>query len=599
MRKIGLIFFLFIPLAYAINTPSSTTIAEKTCILNASPPSIFLYIPPNSTQASSFFVKAEYPGNLGLNVTLNKTGEIKDWISLEKEKVELAPGETKEVKFNVTSNSSLGLFKGGINLTADEQNFFINLTINVTENVGRVNVSVRDIVGNLVEGASIFLWMNSYLKDSGSTDELGIWVSKWQVEGNYSIEVAKAGYLTKTQNVTILAGKTVSVSIILEPRGAPILDVSPSFISESAYVGDKITKILIISNKGDMVLDDIEIFSDVAWIAFNQDFIDYLQPGESQLIYAYLLANSPGTFSGNIFVNSANDGNLTIPVILQVASRLPISFPSISLPSYPVKKEKGIEIVEYPREINVSQGEVKLFSVKVRNNGTESLDAKILFETSFRTKISPLSLKLLPNSSQVFLIELRIPSNARLGEHRLTLKAVGDGCFDERIIKVNVFPRREEKDELKNEITELRKLIEKIWLEALEAGTKGYNITKVLDFLNKSKASVELSESFLESDDIENSKKYLEEGRIYLEKAVVELSRIKSVELKIKYVPFEFYILIFILLSSLGILAFITFLLKIRYERKIRLLSFFKKNGRNKEQTFRAGEKTRKIKRKI
>jgi len=190
---------------------------------------------------------------------------------------------------------------------------------------------------------------------------------------------------------------------------------------------------------------------------------------------------------------------------------------------------KKIEIVEYPEDLNATRGEVKLFSVTVKNTGNVRLtNVSVRLEnTNFVTKTSPQTTELAENSTQTFLVRLEIPDNANLTEYTLTLKTIGDGIIDSKTIKLKIVSLAV-KERISIGLEEVSTLMDRIWLEALEAGAEGYNETEVYEKLNEAKRNLRISQEYLLKDDYEKAEFYLEEAKMNLEEAVTKLAESKK-----------------------------------------------------------------------
>jgi hypothetical protein len=400
----------------------STTINAVYNILNVSPISFELKIPPANKSEDSINISAEFPGNTGLNVTLNKSGEIAGWITLETLVVNLSYGEYRIIDFNITvpEAQSLGIYYGWINLTSEDgQKKDVNITVNVTEQVGRINVTVNNTIGNPVVAATVFIWDTiPSLVDSGSTNDNGNWLSDWLEPENYTVEVVKDGYETQTKNITLAVGEAEQTFITLQPIAAPVLDVSPLTLSESGFVGQRITKILTIRNIGDMNLINITLNSTSDWISFDTQFIPIITPGNYTYVNAYLgpIANT-GTYLGTININSSNDGDEIIPVAFQIStpSAPPTpggGTPGISTPPKIEALNASLSIVEYVEKVIVNEGDIKFISVHVKNTGNRTLkDVKLSIQgipTDWYS-VDKEKVDLDINETEIFIVKLEIP----------------------------------------------------------------------------------------------------------------------------------------------------------------------------------------------
>jgi len=453
---LAILFFLLVLFFYLKPGPitgrTSSGISEITTsinavynVLNISLMKYELKIPPGNKSEKSMNITAEFPGNTGLNVTLTKSGEIADWISLEINTVNLSMGETQNVKFNVTVpiSQALGIYYGWINISSEDgQKKDVNVTVNVTTELSRINVSVNNTIGNPVQYATLFIWNTiPSLVDSGSTDSNGNWISDWLNPGNYTVEVVKNGYATQQQNVTLETGETEQVFITLQPIAAPVLDVSPSSISESALTGATATKVLIIRNIGDLNLVNVTINSTSSYISFSDQLISVIAPGN----YTYVNASlgplyEPGIYLGTIFINSSNDGNYTIPVAFQVSNPIAPSGGGGVPPAIGILKG-NISIVQYSERIEVSQGEIKYLQIQIYNIGETILRdtrLEIIGVSSDWYSIEPERIDIQINRSQIFVVKLKIPLNASLGSYPLAFRAISDTLSDTKVALLTI-----------------------------------------------------------------------------------------------------------------------------------------------------------------
>lgn len=401
-------------------------------------------VPPGNISGDNFTVTAELPGNTGLNVSFVKSGDIASWITLETNMVNLTPAENQTVNFNVTvpSSQALGVYYGWINATSEDgQKKDINITVNVTTDLGRANVSVINTLGDPVDAATVFIWdMVPSLKDAGSTNSNGLWLSKWLNPGNYTVEVVKSGYQTSQQNTTIYASQTTKVNVTLYPSAAPVLDVSPSSISESTNAGNMVTRILTVMNIGDMNLINVTLNSSESWISFSSQFISLIEPSNYTYVNAYLgPIDTPGIYYGSIFVNSSNDGNKTIPVVLQVNQIQPPP----SGGGGGVSTQRKIVITKYPERINVTQGDVRFLTIVVNNNGNDVLSdtsVEILGIDKSWYSVDPEKFNLPGGQSQTFVIKLKIPVYAESKDMPIVFKAFSGSVVDVRSALLSIGP---------------------------------------------------------------------------------------------------------------------------------------------------------------
>ncbi len=519
------------------DTASSVGVNEKNCTLEID--SELNVSVPNGSASNGFFnLSAVYPGNLWLNVTLTREGGIASWITFSGENstnVSLSPGETRLMNLTVSApaSASLGLYFANITAeSGDGQIKKLNLTVNVTQSVGRIRSFVNDTLGTPVEGATVFVWFDSYPKDSGSTNSSGLWLSSWLSPGNYTVEASKAGYITKVENVTVSGAMNVTnVTITLEPGGAPVLDVSPSAISASSYVGDIATKLLTIMNIGDMTLDDINI-SGPGWMSFSKDFISSLSQGSYENVEVSMVSSSVGTYEGDILVTSANDGNVTVHVTFDVSKKPAARGPSGPSGPLPVPPGKAaINITKYDKVVNVTAGEKKTFPVTVENSGNVTLSSIVLSigGVDFDADVTPEIVRSLePGRRSIFLVDLSVPAETSPGDYAALLTASAEQASDSKEFTIHVFEVGEEPEgvsDLLSEIENLEELADEVWREAVLAEMEGKNVTTVFDLLKEAKGSLRMARSYLESEQYEQTGGFIEDARNYIKGAVDELAK--------------------------------------------------------------------------
>ena len=298
-------------------------------------------------------------------------------------------------------------------------------------------------------------------------------------------------------------------------------------------VGDQASIIVNSTNTGN-ILGDFKVrlvISKDNETFFNSTCNFSLDVSEEETCIFYYTPNQAVTYQLQAELWDQNEIQLfdTSSKNMTVASKIiPPPSGGPSAPSRPVAPTvKSIEIIDYPSEINGTIGEIKLIPIKVKNTGNVLLNnvTLIIDGIPFFTKVSPDNIKLPSNSTQIFLIRITIPQEAKFTEYNMSVKAVGDSVSDTKFIKFRISAVTKQ-EMIKSEIEDLRNLIEKIWEETIDLGMKGYNVTDVFDILNQAKENLRIAEDYFEKEDYDNSEKYLENVRTKLEEAVVKISQL-------------------------------------------------------------------------
>ena len=574
---------LFYSVSHAAPTDTSqsetnTTINSFNNTLNMSPVERSVFLFPGNETSSWVDIESVLPGNSGTNVTVAKE-EAGDWIKFDGANstyLEVPAGETYPVNFtvtvpygttkgvyfaNITSNSSFG------------ETMKTNLTINVTDDVGRILVTVLDSLGGRIESASVFVWdLVPMLQDTGSTDSDGEYLSCWLPPGNYTVEATKAGYSLEQKNGTVVGDQNTSfVNVTLEPTGAPVLEVSPSSISETAYTGDQVSRLLVISNTGDMTLVNVTLNSTVSWISFQEEFIASIIPSNFENVYAYLgPLSSTGLREGKILVKSANDGEENITVFFDVRSRpsspssnggstTPTSWPA------PAPSNKELSIAEFSPEMNVTIGESVLLSIEVENTGDVELsDVSVSVGGPFEFTVSPASAVIEPGFTKTFLISFEVPPESEPKNHSLVLMVSGGGVSDSATVflKVEVLKDELEEQLLTGRIQDMREIVDKVWSEAVQLGSLGNDVKDILKILQNATQKLDLAQGYIIMGDYDSARTMVETMRSLAESAVVGMSEMRTIPAGPGNVPLEIAVAaaaVFLIQLSVIVFQFVYF----------------------------------------
>ncbi|MCK5476776.1 MAG: hypothetical protein KAI55_02560 [Candidatus Aenigmarchaeota archaeon] len=558
---------------------SSTQINKKVCTMNISPSEMNISVYVSQITSSYLNLFAGSDGNyLDVNLTVV---DDRNWTTINENYIELYWNETHKVSFNVSVWEHPCPKKHTVIIYAnstDGQSKYANLTINVLE-VGRINVTVNDIAGNLLQNASVFVW-NSYLNYSSFTDSDGNFISEWFPENNYTITISKDGYSSQSIDIELCNESTIDIPVVLSQRPyfITIFPISMSYIHRSdnnptptqnvdfwVYVNDddngvdELTAMFYYSTDNKQTWSSKEMIYDPITETWNGQLDGY---SPQTIVYYYVTVTdnystirSPGSsYDYLVWDNPPSQPETSQPSGSSVISGGNVIILLIA----------KIEIVNYPKQLNITRGGSKLFSITIENTGEVTLkDIQILLKTNFLVKISPSkSDEMKPKERRIFLIELQIPEEAESKQHILILKANSYEITTEKIIILDVLEElSEEEIELKNvtlkrQINDLNDLINNVWDEALRAGLEGKNVTIVFELLKGAKESLTRAEIYLEDGDYNKTEEEILKSKKFLEDAVIEFSKLKYPKLKCPIIDVSFmsicliwWIVIVILLS--------------------------------------------------
>jgi hypothetical protein len=546
---IGILLLVFFQPCFSEPTttlPSDTnaSINDYNNSLDIDPYSKVTFVPPNGQTHDFFEVIATSPGNSGLNVTVSKQGGVEAWVLFDGSSSTdfyVQPGDEVRTNFTVTVPPSTPSTIYYTNITVNSsfgENAVLNLTVNVTDDVGMFNVTVKDPLGDPIGQASVFIWTPlNVLVDTGTTNSNGTYDSKWLQPGNYTVEATAAGYDVNTNNGTLQGDLNVTkVTVILDPVGAPILEVSPVSISETAYTGSQVTKTLIISNTGDLSLVNVTLNATVGWISFSKTLITSIAPFGEDTVTAYLgPLGTAGTYQGAIVVNSENDGNQTITTILDVRESGGDDSPTgggetPSTGGFP-PSVRDLEIVNFVNKINATRGGTKLVGINVENTGDVRLsEVSVSMGGPFNTRVSPESAEILAGFTKIFLVSIDVPADAELGTTNFIVIASGGGVSDTKNLEVEVLPLRDAdvEENLRDTINEMRQLIDSIWGEAVRLGTEGYDMETVFATLQNATRRINNAEGSVDLGNYPSARLELGNVRNFAENAVNQMAELKA-----------------------------------------------------------------------
>ena len=119
-------------------------------------------------------------------------------------------------------------------------------------------------------GATLFAQGDPYTFTTSSDPATGLY-SLWAFSGTYTLDVFAEGYVTRTIPVTITAGTTTTLPICLV-RNEPVMQLSPTSLAETLFVGEMATQTMTISNIGPVSLDySLVISPEVGYTYLDSD----------------------------------------------------------------------------------------------------------------------------------------------------------------------------------------------------------------------------------------------------------------------------------------------------------------------------------------
>ncbi len=153
-----------------------------------------------------------------------------------------------------------------------------------------------------------------------------------------------SGNITISSNDPDRATRTLSVSVIVQPRPVPAISVQETAVDFGAIeAGQTGQRTITIQNTGTASLEITGIESDVPGLTFD-DTMFTLEPEGSQMVTITFPSSTAGTFSGNITISS-NDPDratrtLSVSVIVQAAPApvLVVGEPAIDFGSIDAEK---------------------------------------------------------------------------------------------------------------------------------------------------------------------------------------------------------------------------------------------------------------------
>lgn len=483
-------------------------------------------------------------------VKIIASGELAKWVLVSEPSFELAGNESRslEVWVYVPEDAEFRNYTGTLEvhsfLVAGDSGKMTGLVagfVNTSIIRGsRINLIVNNTSGARIASANVSIWApGPVLNETGVTDANGTYLSGILAVAIYEIYAEKTGYAIwgTTANVTI--GSTQEAAITLPPPDDPMLNTSPEAISTSAKKGNMKQVTLSVLNEGGAALYNVTLVDNSTWISLGTGFISSIVAGGSQNVNVNLGPISTiGTYNGEIFLNSSNDGNKTVPVSFVVTPKPTPPGPSggggggggagSSL------NASQIGIVSYPTEESVIAGEILMFIITVENLGYLPLrDVTLQIQNLPGTyTMAPEELELLEVfGRQTFLVDVRVREDAIRGSYPVGVTAVSDKASDSVVFPFVVMEKPTvyvDENVLSRELAEIRTALEILWGETLLAQTEGKDVSGVFSLLNEVKSAIGLTEDFIGVDDIGGARNSLDSAKSFMQSAALALSKARS-----------------------------------------------------------------------
>ena len=205
-----------------------------------------------------------------------------------------------------------------------------------------------------------------------------------------------SGNITISSNDPDRATRTLSVSVIVQPRPVPVLAVQETAVNfGTVEVAQTVQQMITIENTGTAPLEVTGIESDVSGLTFTPSMFT-LAPNGSRTVTITFPSSTAGTFSGNITISS-NDPDratrtLSVSVIVQAA-------PAPVL----VVGEPAIDFGSIDAEKTAQQ------TFTIENTGTAPLEITGIESDVSGLTFEPSMFTLAPNGSQTVTITFPKP----------------------------------------------------------------------------------------------------------------------------------------------------------------------------------------------
>jgi hypothetical protein len=378
-----------------------------------------------------------------------------------------------------------------------------------------------------------------------------------------------------------LTGLATNIAtIFLAPKAHDDVCIAIFRLPETVvYQNQQINMSVEITNCGSTVLDikeEIGITDDKGfyYAHFNASTFSFVNPGERRLFNFVWQMRNPGlnyVILKTYFADKYYQHNFSVLVLRppeQPVERAPVDELGGLGPYSP-----GYNLVlNYTREVNITQGEDYILLIKVSNFGdvdlhdifviltSREIDAKVLYPENVD--------KLLPTESVIFVARLKAPDWLPEGNYTVKIDAFS---YEKRVkdeIKVNV-KSLNLKEKVKQLIAYYSDVIKQ--LEEEIASVEGVkNVTIAKQYLNEAKNELETAKDYFKLGWLKDALDQMQIVKEKIDKTVIALSMAKPIPKKIELPAVNYNYLLWLIVGLLA--SIIAFLMVKRMKKRKELM---------------------------
>jgi len=216
------------------------------------------------------------------------------------------------------------------------------------------------------------------------------------------------------------------------------------------------------------------------------------------------------------------------------------------------------------QDINITQGEEKNMSFKVKNVGEATLHNLYLILSGIDEnlfKITELKINLSKNSEKTYTISFTIPKTKEIGVKELILKAISDERNFTEKFNLTILPCEEEKIKINKCYENLTFQFDNLFKKFEEAKKKGKNISSIEQKINNANQTLNQIKNYIEQGNYIEAKKLIDSLKEDLNSIFSEIGNLKE---KGGF-PFLIIGVIVFVLILLGVILFYTLIPKKGY----------------------------------
>jgi len=216
------------------------------------------------------------------------------------------------------------------------------------------------------------------------------------------------------------------------------------------------------------------------------------------------------------------------------------------------------------QDINITQGEEKNLSFKVKNEGDATLHNLYLILSGIDEnlfKITELKINLSKNSEKTYTINFTIPKTKEIGVKELILKAISDERNFTEKFNLTILPCEEEKIKINKCYKNLTFQFDNLFKKFEEAKKKGKNISSIEQKINNANQTLNQIKNYIEQGNYIEAKKLIDSLREDLNSIFSEIGNLKE---KGGFPLLIIGVIVFVLIL-LGVILFYTFIPKKGY----------------------------------